>query len=72
MSDQVIHDQYSADHKCRLLRYVYQYVWVSQYIHILCTDLKINMEYFSGHAFTYTQTHKSRNGYIVKYTIKWC
>ena len=32
----------------------------------LTTDLKINMEYFSGNAFTYTQTQKLKNGYSVK------
>ena len=32
------------------------------------TDLKINMEYISGDAFTYTQTLKTTNEYIVKYT----
>ena len=26
------------------------------------------MEYISGNAFTYTQTLKTKNGYIVKYT----
>ena len=26
------------------------------------------MEYFAGNAFTYTQTYKTKNGYIVKYT----
>ena len=26
------------------------------------------MEYISGNAFTYTQTLKAKNGYIVKYT----
>ena len=26
------------------------------------------MEYFSGNAFTYTQTWKTKNGYIVEYT----
>ena len=26
------------------------------------------MEYFSGNAFTYTQTEKTKDGYIVKYT----
>ena len=31
----------------------------------------INMEYFVGSAFTYTQTSKTKTGYIVIYT-KWC
>ena len=35
---------------------------------ILHTDLKINMEYISCNAITYTQTLKTKNGYIVKYT----
>ena len=26
------------------------------------------MEYFSGNAFTYTQTYKTQNGYLVKDT----
>ena len=39
--------------------YVYNTVAATSFI--LCTDLKINMEYISGNAFTYTQTLKTKN-----------